>query len=61
MADNHYIVPATAGWFVAIYVAAGKDYDEYLKLEPIIAWGSCQSQVITAFITKSCRSRSTAT
>jgi hypothetical protein len=36
--DEHYIVPATPGWFVAIYVEGGKDYEEYLRLEPIIAW-----------------------
>ena len=36
--DKHYIVPATPGWFVAMYVEGGKDYEEYLRLEPIIAW-----------------------
>jgi hypothetical protein len=35
---DHFIVPATPGWFVAIYVSGGKDYEEYLMLEPIIAW-----------------------
>jgi len=40
MSDNedHYIVPATPGWSVAVYIAPGKDYDGYLSLHPIIAW-----------------------
>jgi hypothetical protein len=36
--NDHYIMPAMPGWFVAVYVEGGKDYDEYLRLEPIIAW-----------------------
>jgi len=35
---SHYIVPATAGWFVAMYVGAGPDCPGCLAFEPIIAW-----------------------
>jgi hypothetical protein len=40
--EQHTVIPALPGWYVALYIEGGevngKRWDDYLSLDPIVAW-----------------------